>query len=96
MNDAAVAASAEQAAQVANAVKACGTLVRLEPEAFIRLLAKQERPLVVHAAPGGFSRTNRYLTSYKGLAFHCRTREALRIPGGAELILAKKISIPDV
>ena len=42
-------ATAEVAATIAQAVKASGTLVRLEPTEFSRILNRQEAPLVVRA-----------------------------------------------
>jgi hypothetical protein len=46
---------------------------------------------------GGFlSKTSKYLTSYKGLAFFCKSRTELALPGESQRILANKISIPDM
>lgn len=81
---------------VANAIKACGTLVTVGPNEFMAILAKMDDPLVVWAEGGLFARHFRYLTSYRGLAFYCRSRTQLQIPAGAELIAAGKISMPDL
>jgi hypothetical protein len=83
------------AAQVtAQAIKASGAIVRVEPEDFLRILARSADPLVV-TAPGGFlSSGHEYLHSYKGLAFFTNSPEPLALPEGAEVIAAQRIWIP--
>jgi hypothetical protein len=83
------------AAQVtAQAIKASGAIVRVEPEDFLRILARSADPLVVRA-PGGFlSSGHEYLTSYKGLAFFANSPEPLTLPEGAEVVEAQRIWIP--
>jgi hypothetical protein len=86
--------AAAQAAAIAQAIKASGTLVRVEPQDFLRILNRQEAPLIVRA-PGGVFRTRwYYLTSYKGLAFLALSPEPLPLPGRAEIIDARKIWVP--
>jgi hypothetical protein len=80
----------------ANAVKACGTIVHVQPDEFLKILSFQDNPLIVRASGGLLSRSFRYLTSYKGLAFFCKSGSELILPGQSQLILAKKISIPDL
>ncbi len=77
------------------AMKAFGTIVHLEPEEFRRILDRSESPLVVVAPGGLFSSGFRYLTSHKGLAFFTKSDEQISLPPRAEVIHAKKISIPD-
>ena len=50
-------AGAAAAAAIAEAIKASGVLVRIKPEEFPKILARQDAPLVV-AALGGFLTTN--------------------------------------
>jgi hypothetical protein len=57
------AAGAAAAAAVAQAIKASGVLVRVEPTEFLRVLQRQQEPLVVHATGGFFSTYYQYLTS---------------------------------
>jgi hypothetical protein len=83
-------------ATIANAIKACGTLVRVEPHEFIKIIEKEEQPLIVRTSAGLFSQSIKYLTSYKGLAFHCKSKIELNLPAKAELINAKRFSIPDL
>jgi hypothetical protein len=83
------------AAQVtAQAIKASGAIVRLEPDEFLKLLGRSADPLVI-TAPGGFlSSGHEYLFSYKGLAFFTNSPEPLALPEGAEVIAAQRIWIP--
>ncbi|HWM92147.1 MAG TPA: hypothetical protein VN493_15390 [Thermoanaerobaculia bacterium] len=78
----------------AQAIKASGAIVRVEPEDFLKILARSAEPLVV-SAPGGFlSGGHEYLTSYKGLAFFTNSPKPLDLPEGAEVVAAQKIWIP--
>ena len=88
--------SAGHAAAVANAVKACGSVVKVEPSEFLKILSFQENPLVVQNVGGFFSTSYRYLTSYRGLAFHCKSPKELRLPDETELINADKMSMPEL
>lgn len=88
------AAAAAAAAAIAQAVNASGAIVRLEPSHFRTVLERQERPLVVHAK-GGFFSKEKYLTGYKGLAFFTQSREPLRLPADVELVEAGKIWVPE-
>ena len=88
------AVAAAAAAAIAQAIKASGVLVQLLPEEFSKLLAIADEPLVVHApARGMFARRHRYLMSYRGLAFYTASLEPLDL-GGADVIIAKSIWIP--
>ena len=89
------ASSAAIAAAIANAVKASGTLVRLEPAELKKILERQEAPLVVVAVHEGmFSTRHRYLTSYRGFGFYAQSREPLELPPDAEVVAAKQIWMP--
>ncbi len=93
MNDGGAAAAAAAAA-VAQAIKASGVLVRMDPDEFVKLLAQQEEPLVV-CAVGGFLSTNyQYLVGYKGLAFYTKSAEQLSLPPRAQTVAARSIWIP--
>lgn len=92
----AAAAASSYVAVVANAIKACGTVVRVEPAEFLRILSFGDRPLVVNTVGGLFSVSYKYLTSYRGLAFYCKSPTELGLPGNTELIHANKMSIPDL
>jgi hypothetical protein len=91
---AAAAGAAAAAAAVANAIKASGTIVQLAPEDFARLVRRIPCPLVVHTISGMFSTRNEYLTSYKGLAFHTKSKDTLSLPGDAEVIEARRMWMP--
>lgn len=82
------------AAAIAQAIKASGAIVRVEPDNFLSILSKTDRPLVV-MAKGGFLKANyQYLTAYKGLVFFTKSDTELMLPGNIELIFSKKIWIP--
>jgi hypothetical protein len=81
------------AAAATNAIKAMGAVVVVEPEVFLDILQRAEKPLVVYS-PAGFMTKYKYLTSYKGLVFFTKSKEALLIPTSVEAITAKKIEIP--
>ncbi|MGA8739803.1 MAG: hypothetical protein WB561_01305 [Terracidiphilus sp.] len=88
--------AAAAAAAVANAVKASGAIVQVEPEDFLKIIARAKDSLVVTAEGGFFKTKYQYLTSYKGLDFYCESTELLQIPAGTELIPAGKIWIPSM
>lgn len=88
------AGAAAAAAAIAQATKASGVIVRVEPDDFLRLLDRQQSPLVVQATAGFFNTSYRYLTSYKGLAFFAVAYAPISLPHGTEVVLAKKIWIP--
>lgn len=87
-------AAAAIAAAIANAVKASGILVRVEPGDFQSLLLKVKDPLVVYAEGGVFSTNYQYLVSYKGFVFFTKSSSPLILPSAVETILVKKIWIP--
>jgi hypothetical protein len=93
---AAATAGAGAAAAIANAIKASGVVVRVEPADFLAILERTEAPLVVVGRGGVFRKHVRYLTSYKGLAFLTQSPDALVLPRRAEVIAARAISVPDL
>ncbi|MCK5064875.1 MAG: hypothetical protein KAQ97_06310 [Candidatus Fermentibacteraceae bacterium] len=81
-------------AAMANAVKASGAIIRLEPEEFVKILSRTTEPVIV-VAPSGFKKKKtQYVLSWKGFVFHCISTEQMGFPRGAEIIAAKKIWIP--
>ena len=87
-------AAAAAAAAIANAIKASGAIVSVEPGDFETILKKIDAPLVVCAQGGVFSTKYHYLTSYKGLIFYTRTPTPLMLGASVERINASKIWIP--
>ena len=81
-------------AAIAQAIKASGAIVHVEPEDFSLILSKAEKPLVVASQAKFFKTSYQYLTGYKGLIFFTRSGTALRLDSRAEIINAKKIWIP--
>jgi len=86
---------AAQAGVIANAIKASGAIIQIEPNEFMNVLQRSEAPLVVFAAAGMF-RKNQYLTAYKGLVFHAKAATPLALSANVELIQAKKVWIPSM
>lgn len=90
----ATTATAAHQHQIAQAIKASGAIISVEPPDFLSVLSKTENPLVV-VAEGGFLKTNyQYLTAYKGLVFFTKSDMKLTLSGDVELVNAKKIWIP--
>jgi len=86
-------AAAIHAATV-QAVKASGVLVRVEPDAFVKILSQHRDALVVASVSGIWHKDYHYLTSYKGLAFYTKTSTELNLPGDVELVHARQIWMP--
>jgi hypothetical protein len=87
-------ASAHQAAIIAQAIKASGAIVRLEPPDFQRLVGRADQPFVVVAHSRFFGERYEYLFGYKGLILYTKTNAPLAISGRAEIVEARKIWIP--
>jgi hypothetical protein len=94
MGGAAAGAAAAAAAATAQAIRASGVVVQLETADFMGILERQNSPLVVHAIGGFLTTTYQYLTSYKGLAFYCKSSTPLQLPKDVELVQAGSIWIP--
>ena len=89
-----MATAGAAAAAIAQAIKASGVIVSMEPEEFQRLLYRIPEPLVVVGRGGTIKKHNQYLTSHKGIAFFTKSPGQLHLPGGAEVISAKSIWVP--
>ncbi len=95
MAGATTGASVAAAAAIANAIKASGAIVRVEPDAFLEVLARAETPLVIANEHKAFFKvSHQYLTSYRGFIFHAKSSTPLTIPDWCEVINAKNIWIP--
>ena len=88
------AGGAVAAMAIANARRASGVVVSVTPENFAKIVARVEKPLVVHATGGIFSTSYQYMTSYRGLAFYTKSRQPVGLPAGTELIAAESIWVP--
>lgn len=88
------AGAAAAGAAIAQAIKASGAIVRMEPSNFMLILSKNKNPLVVIAEGGVIKKNYQYLTGYKGLVFFTKSAVPLQLKSGIELITAKKIWIP--
>jgi hypothetical protein len=86
-------AGAAAAAAIANAIKASGAIIKVEPNDFLNVITRMKEPLVVMTEKSFWS-GYKYLSSYKGLAFYTKSNDKLNLPGDVELIAAQKIWIP--
>ena len=86
-------AAAHQAA-IAQAIKASGAIVRLEPPDFQRLVSRAEQPLVVVARSRFFGERWEYLFGHRGLVFYTKSKEPFSLSGRVEIIEAKSIWVP--
>jgi hypothetical protein len=91
-----MAGGAHVAVVIANAIKASGVVVRVQPGDFITLVKRADAPLVIVGEGGVFKKHHQYLTSYKGLAFFTRSPSPIVLPPRAEVVQAKGISIPEL
>ena len=88
------AGGAAAAAAIAQAIKASGVVIRLNPEEFRKVMIRMQDPLVVIAEGGMFSANYQYLMSYKGLAFYTKSDTPMELPAGAEVVRSERIWIP--
>lgn len=91
----AAGAEAGGGAAIAEAIKASGAIVRLEPADFQAILAKIDRPLIVVAKGGLVKPHYEYLTPYKGLVFFAKSSTPLLFGSNTEVVKAQKIWVPD-
>lgn len=79
---------------IANALKASGAIISLEPTDFQNILIRNRDGLVAQCMGGIFKKHYKYITNYKGLFFFCKSSEPLHIPGNIEIVNTKRIWIP--
>jgi len=89
-----MAAAGAVAAAIANAIKASGVVVKLEPTDFETIVRKAEKPLIIFNEGGLFSSKYQYMTSYKGFAFFTKSRVPMALPSNAEMVVTRKIWLP--
>ena len=90
-----MAVGAAAAAAIAQAIKASGVLISLEPAEFMKIVGRVPDPLVVVATGGLFTKNYQYLVGYKGLAFYTKSAEPLQLPATTEVIAARGIWTPN-
>ena len=89
MNGAAAAAAA-----MAQAIKASGAIIPVQPAEFLCPVQRGREVLVVQATGGTFSTNYQCLSSDKGLVFFTKSPRPFDLPGSCEVIHAGKIGIP--
>ena len=90
----AAAGGAAVAAAIANAIKASGVVVRVQPEDFTNILRRVEEPLVIYNKGGFFTTKHQYLTSYKGFAFYTKAANQIDLPKSVEVVIAESFWMP--
>jgi hypothetical protein len=83
------------AAAAVRAIKASGAIIRVESKDFQSIIQRSERPLIVMAMPGFWSRCYKYITSYRGLTFYTKSSTQLNLPGDAEIFTCRRIFVPN-
>ena len=87
-------AAAAAAVAIAEAIKASGAIVQVEPEDFLKLIDKAENPLVVISKEGVIGHHFKYIFGFKGLAFYTKSKEPLQFDSAVETVAARKIWLP--
>ena len=90
-----MAHGAAHVAAMMNAIKASGVIVRVEPDTFARLVAKQDEPLVVRHYGGMFKKKWELLAAYRGFVFYTKAVDLPPLPGRTEYIDAEHLSVPE-
>ena len=86
-------AAAAQAA-INNAIKASGSIIKIDESDFRRLISRLDDGLVVEKIGGTFFSNYKYSTHYKGFTFYCSSKEQIVIPSRLEKINARSIWTP--
>jgi hypothetical protein len=86
--------AAAAAAIIAEANKASGAIVKVEPEAFRSIVDHCEKPLIIARKSTFISTSYQYLTSYRGFIFYTRSKDPLLFKSTAEMVKTDRIWIP--
>lgn len=77
-----------------NALKMNGVFVKLDRMDFQNLINRNDNLAIVVNQINFFGTSFTYITSHKGLAFICKTKEPLSLPSKHEIFNAKSIALP--
>ncbi len=86
--------AAAAAAALANATKASGAIIKVNPENFQKIIGKSEPCVVVIAKGGIFKKHYQYITNYRGFFFYTKSSQVMSFSSGVEIVYADKIWIP--
>jgi len=64
-------------------------VVETEPEDFMSVISKSEKPLVITVSSGVMKKEYKYLTTCRGLIFFTRSKTPLELPPGIDVVVAK-------
>lgn len=87
-------AAGTAAAAVAQATKASGIFVQVEPRDFQQILYRADKPLVVVSQVGVIRKKLQYLVSYRGFVFATKSESQIHLPSGAEVVTAERVWLP--
>lgn len=87
-------AGAAAAAAIAQAIKASGAIIDMEPKEFQRIVSRMDSGIVVQTLGGFRKNKHEYLAAYGGLIFHTKSEQRMSFPSGVEVVWAKKIWVP--
>jgi hypothetical protein len=91
----AASAAAGRYTETVKAAQTLGTIVKVKPDNFLRIISRAHEALVVYSISWGlFRKYYQYLTNYKGLVFYTGCYTELQLPEDIELIEAESIWIP--
>jgi len=90
----AAGAAAAAGAVVAQAIKASGAIVKVEPQDFRSLVDRVDKPLVVVTQAGLFRKYYQYMAGVRGLIFYTESSDIMHFKGSTEVVQANKIWIP--
>lgn len=91
-----ISAGAVVAAQAAvlSAIRSFGVIVTVNPVEFLKVVLREENPLVVMSQGGFFATEYRYLVSHRGLAFFAKSPFPLDLPSNVEVVVAQQVAMP--
>ena len=89
-------AAAGYMSMVSQAIKACGSIIRVDEMTFQTLVENQPNGLYVWSKAGFFGSHYKVMRSYRGMTFYCKYTTLPVFPAEAEVIQAKRLVIPDL
>lgn len=83
------------AAAIAQAIKASGAIVRMEPNDFLQIVGRADEAIIVMATSKVFGKVSyKYITNYRGLTFYTKSSSQLSFGASALMVSAKAIWVP--
>lgn len=83
-------------ALIAQAKRAIGAIVELNPDDFQKIINDEEKPFIVVSRGGFIRKYYQYFAGCNGLVFYARPIDTIQFKSSTKVIEAKKITIPDL